>query len=223
MIKQTQTRQKSFSEGYTVINQFPKYDELLINEIEEPVPKLEDINRNNIYNHIYDKIIGFLFHLVLISVFELLFFNYYIIQYENNALISLSDSLIGPITNTCQTLSPFSKTLIDDVINIFINETTVNDNAENDFNNRQIVNQKIYQKSIIYCLGVISLFLFTLSLNIVFRQKINFVTIILDNLVMIMILGIYEYIFFKNIVFGYLIMGPNELLKNIMDTLLYKC
>jgi len=221
MIKQ-KSRPKSFSEGYIVSNEFPKHSVNNYNEIPDELPN-ELPKTNNIYSTIYTKLLGFIFHLVLISVFELLFFNYYIIQYENNALILLSNSLINPITTSCQKLSNTSKIIVDGFINIFVNETTINNNAISDYNTRLIFNQNLFVKSIMYCSGVIIAFFFLLSLNCFFKLKIDYLTIILDNIVMICILGIYEYLFFKNIVFSYAMLTPNELIKNIMVNLLQSC
>jgi hypothetical protein len=164
-----------------------------------------------------------MFHLVLISIFEVIFFNYYIIQYENNALITLTDSLINPIITSCQSLSNTNKIIVDDFINIFVNDTILNNEAMSDYNNRQIFNHKLYLYSIGYCIGVILLFLLLLGMNIFFKEKINFSMILLDNLIMICILGIYEFLFFKNIVFKYMLMSTNELIKNMVDNLLKSC
>lgn len=218
----TKPRPKSFSEGYTVSNEFPKYSVNNYDEIPNELPN-ELPKTSNIYSIIYTKLLGFIFHLVLISVFELLFFNYYIIQYENNALISLSNSLINPIITSCQKLSNTSKIIVDGFINIFVNETTITNVALSDYNTRLIFNNKLFIQSIMYSSGVILVFLLLLSLNCYFRIKINYLVIILDNLVMICILGIYEYLFFKNIVFSYAMMSPNELIKNIMVNLLQSC
>lgn len=218
MAKLYKLRPKSFSEGHGIINQFPKSEEIInYNEIPESV---NPIVKTNIF---YTKIIGFLFHLVLISVFEVIFFNYYIIQYENNAIILLVNQLVTPIINSCNTLSPINKILVDDFIDIFVNETTINSNALSDYNIRQEFNQTLYTKSIYYCLGVISVFFVSLISNIYFKQKIDFLLVILDNIVMISILGIYEYIFFSNIIFKYMTISPNELIKIIMGNLLQSC
>jgi len=77
--------------------------------------------------------------------------------------------------------------------------------------------------SIGYCIWVILLFLLLLSMNIYFKEKIKFTMILLDNLIMICILGIYEFLFFKNIVFKYMLMSTNELIKNMVDNLLKSC
>ena len=219
-------RPKSFSEGNTVSNHFPKYDELSVNQENSFYDELSDeqpTNTNNICSTIYIKLLGFIFHLVLISVFELLFFNYYIIQYENNALILLTNSLINPIINSCQTLSNTSKIVVDRFINIFINETIINNAALSDYNTRLEFNNDLFTRSIMYSTGVILVFFFLLSLNCCFKLKINYMTIILDNIAMICILGVYEYLFFKNIVFNYALMTPNELTKNLIVNLLQSC
>ena len=56
-----------------------------------------------------------------------------------------------------------------------------------------------------------------------FNQKIKFVVIIVDNIIMISILGIYEYIFFQTIIFKYIMITPNELIKIIMQNILSIC
>jgi hypothetical protein len=228
-MKSPKSRPKSFSEGYDVSNQFPKHDELFINQIYDEISeqsseeKKDIIPKPNMVGIIYVKMIGFLFHLVLISIFEVIFFNYFIIQYEDNALISLTDQLISPILNSCQVLSNTSKTIVDDFINIFINETTINNNALSDYNIRHNYNYKLYIYSIEYCIGTILAFFMLLSMNYFFKQKIDYLMIILDNMTMICILGVYEFIFFKTIIFKYMTISPHELVKNIVANILHKC
>jgi hypothetical protein len=217
------TRPKSFSEGYGVINQFPAYENKneIYEEIPEPEPKLEP--KKDYLEIIYNKIIGFTFHLVLIATFELIFFNYYIIQYENNAVITLSDQLVQPILNSCNKLNNNSKIIVDGFINLFVNETVINNNALSDKNVREETNNRLFHLSLIYYTVVICGFLFALLINYVLKKKIDFAMILIDNIIMICILGIYEYVFFSNIIFKYLTLGPNELIKNVMENLLNNC
>ena len=56
-----------------------------------------------------------------------------------------------------------------------------------------------------------------------FRRKINYKTIIIDNLVMISFLGLFEYLFFSTIIFNYQTISPNELNKQISDSVLKNC
>jgi hypothetical protein len=223
------TRPKSFSEGYGVINQFPPYENKneIYEEIPEPVPEpvseLISEPKKDYLEIIYNKIVGFTFHLVLIATFELIFFNYYIIQYENNAVISLSNQLIQPIITSCNKLNNNSKVIVDGFINLFVNETVINTNALSDKNLREETNNRLFHLSLVYYIVVICLFLFGLIINYILKKKIDFMMIFIDNLIMICILGIYEYLFFQNIIFKYLTLGPNELIKNVMVNLLNNC
>ena len=217
------SRPKSFSEGYGVINQFPAYENKneIYEEIANSEPKSEP--KKDYLEIIYNKILAFTFHLLLIATFELIFFNFYIIQYENNAVISLSNQLVQPILDSCNKLDNISKIILDDFINLFVNETVINNNALLDKNIREKNNIYINQLSLVYYIVVISIFIFILLINYILKKKIDFVMILIDNLIMICILGIYEYIFFSNIIFQYLTLGSNELIKNVMGKLLNDC
>jgi hypothetical protein len=223
------SRPKSFSEGYGVINQFPAYENKneIYEEIPEPElvqePKLKPEPNKDYLEIIYNKIIGFTFHLVLIATFELIFFNYYIIQCENNAVISLSNQLVQPILNFCNKLDNTTKIIVDSFINLFVNETVISNNALSDKNLREKNNIKLYDLSIVYYSVVISVFVFILLINCILKKKIDIVMIFIDNLIMICILGIYEYLFFQNIIFKYMTLGPNELIKNVMVNMLNTC
>lgn len=225
------SRPKSFSEGYGVINEFPEYNQIK-KEDDKSIPILEkeevstiipNSDKKDYIEIIYNKIVGFTFHLVLIATFELLFFNYYIIQYENNAVISLSTQLVQPIISSCSNLSNTSKVIVDGFINLFINETIINNNANSDKDNREKNNSIINKISLYYYAGVFSWFIFILLINLKIKRKIDYIMILIDNLIMVIILGSYEYLFFHNIIFKYLTLGPNELIKNIMGNLLTAC
>ena len=106
---------------------------------------------------------------------------------------------------------------------MFVNETVINTNALSDKNLREETNNRLFHLSLVYYIVVICVFLFVLILNCVLKKKIDFIMILIDNLIMISILGIYEYLFFQNIIFKYLTLGPNELIKNVMGNLLNNC
>jgi hypothetical protein len=218
-------RPPSYSEGYISEITFDKLNlNLPILDIEEEnIIKPEPIKNSDYFEIVYVKIVGFMFHLVLIASFELVFFNFYIIQYENNALIGLTDQLISPIISSCNSLSNSSKIVVDDFLQLFINQTIINQNALDGLNQRNIINHFLFIKSIYYYIGVIVVFIGTLLLNIRFKKNIDFIIIAIDNIIMILILGIYEYIFFKNIIFPYQMISPNELTQNIVNNLISNC
>ena len=189
--------------------------------LEIQTPKLQSIDYGQI---IINKVCSFTFHLLLIASFEIIFFNFYILSYETNSIVSLVDQITVPIINSCSTLSNSSKIIVNNYINTIINQSLINNNALEDYKQRLFVNNRIFYKSIYYLSGI---FVFLIGLIIsnfcYFKKQIQFQVIIIDNILMILLLGIYEYIFFKNIVFQYQIIYPNELIKNLLQNILYNC
>jgi hypothetical protein len=112
---------------------------------------------------------------------------------------------------------------VDDFLQLFINQTIINQNALDGLNQRNVINHFLFIKSIYYYVGVIIVFIGTLLLNIRFKKNIDFRIIAIDNIIMILILGVYEYMFFKNIIFPYQMISPDELTQNVVNNLINSC
>ena len=203
-------------------------------------PLIEDINITNLsiniptpiipkvpidYGQIIiNKVCSFTLHLLLIAGFEIIFFNFFISSYETNSIVSLVDQVTVPLINACYTLNNSTKIIVDNYINSIINETIINNNAVQDYTHRLYVNNIIFNMSIYYLIGIFVLLIGIIISNFVyFKRQIQFIVIITDNIIMISILGIYEYVFFKNIVFKYQMIYPNEIIKNVIENILYNC
>lgn len=173
---------------------------------------------------IINKLCSFIFHLLLIAGFEILFFNFFILSYETNSIVSLVDQVAYPIINTCTELNNSSKIIIDNYINSVINQTLINQNAMKDYIQRIYINNQIFYKSVHYFIGIVSFLIGLIISNFCyFKKPIQFIVIVTDNIIMILILGIYEYIFFKNIVFQYQIIYPNEIIQNLIENIVLNC
>jgi len=173
---------------------------------------------------IMNKLMLFFIHLFLISMFELVFFFNYITKYEDKALIDVFNSLTNSVTNMCSNLNNQTKVIINDIFNIFVNTTNINQDALNAYDYRNMINHKLLINAILYFVGIafINILLFTIN-KIYYKRKINYRDILLDNIIMIIILGIYEYIFFSNIIFKYITISPEELTKNEINNFLLNC
>ena len=220
----------------------PSYSEGCISDIEYykinvlSKPLIENININtpteisqikptiDYRQIIINKVCSFTFHLLLIAGFEIIFFNFYISSYETNSIVSLVDQVTVPLINACSTLNNSTKIIVDNYINSIINETIINNNAMQDYSQRLLVNNLIFNRSIYYIIGIfVFLIGIIISNYIYFKKQIQFIVIIIDNIIMISILGIYEYVFFKNIVFKYQMINPNEIIKNVLQNILFNC
>ena len=171
-----------------------------------------------------NKLIMFMQHLFLITIFELIFFFNYVTKFEDNALLGVFNSLTGSIINSCSNLNNASKIFVDDIFKMFVNTTQVNENAMNSYNSRMLVNNNLMVKAILYFIGVLGINILLISLNkCSINKKINYKEIIIDNSIMIILLGIYEYIFFTNIVFKYLTISNDEIFQNFQNKFIGNC
>ena len=166
----------------------------------------------------------FFIHLFLISMFELIFFFNYVTKFEDTALVSVFTSLTNSITNMCSNFNSETKIVVDDIFNMFVNTTIINQNAMTSYNKRNETNHVLLINAIMYFVGIFAVNILLYIINkVYYKRRINYKDILLDNLVMITILGIYEYIFFSNIVFKYVTITPDEITKNEVNNFLSNC
>jgi hypothetical protein len=189
--------------------------------------KSVDIGTQTDVDHIeysINKLIMFMQHLFLITMFELIFFFNYVTKFEDNALINVFNSLTESITSKCSSLSNDSKIILDDIFKMFVNTTQVNENAIISYNSRMVVNNNLMTKATTYFIGVLVVNIMLICGNrCTINKKINYKEIIIDNLIMIILLGIYEYIFFSNIVFKYLSISNDEIFQNFQNKFISSC
>lgn len=177
---------------------------------------------------ILNKIMLFFIHLFLISAFELLFFFMFVTKSEDEAINSLftsiTGSVLGSVTSICNTFNQTEKNVINNLINDVVNGTSLLNKANQQYLERVSYNKKLLTTGFIYFFALFIINVFIVLINkIKFKRKINYKGIILDNLVMISLLGLYEYIFFSNIVFQYETVTPNELIYNIYNNFILAC
>jgi hypothetical protein len=197
---------------------------------EEKVYQKEEILHYETFHYtdrcemIINKLMLFFIHLFLISMFEVVFFFNYVTKYEDKALIDIFNSLTNSVTNTCTNFNNQTKVIIDDIFNIFVNTTKINQDSLKAYDYRNMINHNLFINAILYFIGIalINILLFVIN-KIYYKRKINYKDILLDNMIMITILGIYEYIFFTNIVFRYITITPEEITKNEINNFLLNC
>jgi hypothetical protein len=198
--------------------------EYLLNDYPRKQVNAEIQTEYDYYELFINKLMLFFLHLFLISIFELVFFFNYVTKFENNAINGIFNGITSSIINSCSNLEDSNKTLINAIFRNFINTTLVNQNAINSYNSRMLVNDKLFSNGITYFLMVLAINFLLIFTNIcIIKRKINYNEIIIDNLIMITLLGMYEYIFFSNIVFKYLTISNDEILLNFQNNFLNNC
>lgn len=155
--------------------------------------------------------LSFTCHLVLISVFETVFFFHYVSVSEDAGLQSTLDSYLAKILSNCHTWSPNQTALLNDLISMFINATQVEERGAQAAVQRQTFNDMLQVRSWL-CSSVIgALFLVCGTASCVYRLRIAWRRMAIENCVMILMLGLYELLFFTMIVYNYENMEQPEL------------
>jgi hypothetical protein len=215
-------------ESYTYFKRSASAESLNVQEnkteIKQEIKEYKSFHYKDRCEMIFNKIMLFFIHLFLISAFELLFFFMFVTKSEDNAINLLFTSITNSATSACSTFNQTDKQIINYVINDIINGTVLLNNANQQYLERQSYNKQLLTTGLLYFFGLFIINVLIVLINkFKFKRKINYKGIILDNLVMISLLGLYEYMFFSNIVFEYETITPNELIYNIYNNFIISC
>lgn len=170
-------------------------------------------------------IIGFIFHIFLISLFETIFFFFFISKSEDSGIIHTINSYVNDISNSCSNWNTNQTIIINDILQLFINTTIINNNAIIANNNRSISNNKVFFQSWIYTISIASTFCIITVISIYFKKlnKNSIKKIFFENIGLVSMLGLYEFIFFKTIIYNYTAITAPEIDQYVVNTLQQKC
>ena len=202
----------SFSEGHIRIPEL--HETLTVSEPNtepnpepnpEPTPKLEE------------HALRFAFHLTLISAFETLFFWQFVAPTEDAALIGLVNGYTGGL---CQGITPAQQNATQAIFAALHNQTgairiagTVAAQSRTDYN-RGLIQQSWFYfgcLTIVFCLLAVGV------------RSVNWRTLLVENLVLVTLLGLYEWMFFSTIVLRYQSISMPELNVMILNTVASRC
>lgn len=164
-----------------------------------------------VYERWFTRGLSFTCHLCLISIFETVFFFQYVSVSEDTGLQSTLDSYLASILNNCRTWPSNETVLINDVLSLLINVTQVEERGQVSALQRHSFNGVLQARSWLMVSVISSLFLLTGVGSCVYRLRIAWRRMMIENCVMILMLGLYELMFFSLIVYNYENMEQPEL------------
>ena len=235
-------RKYSYSE--TNVKDLPNDIPINLSIYEKQIYILENKSFQEKYGYfIFKRFMMFIIHLSLISIFEIIFFFSVIVSYENLSMTGVIDAFASPIINKCSNFNNAEKQIFYGLVNSIINITDLNNNAANELSERTTKNNIILGYAWLYfgiITGVSLITIITNFLNFKFltlqnqeltqplvisenikinKKHVNLIKIIMDNIIMITILGLYEYLFFKTVILKYQPISNNELIQYFINKL----
>ena len=166
------------------------------------------IHNENSYRD-YMKIVIYLYsvfvHVFIFSIFESLFFWFYITKEEDNAILNQINDVVLLGNLFCTNINDdFDFTALYN----YQKENRDNYNEKLPFNNTILLNGYLF--STIVLLNIIMKFtkmnIIKLNINIIREQSVTFI-----------LLFTYEYLFFQNIIYNYVPNSSNKIIKKIFE------
>jgi len=162
-------------------------------------------------------------HLILISIFETVFFWQYVSESEDQALINLVNHYIANTLQSCANMTVGQRTLVVDFLNLFLNQTEVDAAGFNAAADRSAANGTLLRNSWLYVGSLIGLFAMLVGLARCKQIPLDWRHIVGENVALVTLLGLYEWMFFHTIVFRYQSISFKELNQQIVDELHTSC
>jgi hypothetical protein len=151
----------------------------------------------------FNRIMSLGVHITLISLFETIFFFQFVSVSEDTGLKSTIDSYVNNILTTCQNWTAEQHIVINDILSVLVNATQVDENGSIASANRHAFNSSLHLQSWMYFVGLLTSVLVTGLLGSRASIRIAYKRILVENLIMVTLLGLYEWTFFKTIIYNY--------------------
>lgn len=172
---------------------------------------------------VVEVVIKLLFHITLISIFETLFYFLYVSSLEDNGIEKTVNTFIDGAANGCQNMSPLQIQIIDDLLEPYINGTEAIIEGNMAENTRIGYNKSISNRAWAYVGGVIGLFILAVVYVKVRKIAIKWKVVVLENLAMVLMLALYELMFFNTIIYPYHPISTEEIERNAIEKLQGSC
>jgi hypothetical protein len=158
-------------------------------------------------------------------VFESIFFRLFITKSEDNGILTTVQSLVTSIDGSCQTWTANQTLVVNDIVSLFVNSSQVQKSAAQAFLNRSQYNAVIFARSWIYvgALGSAVVLLFSVLRWFKKIQTSHLRSIIVENVGLVMALGLYEYMFFSTVIYDYDSISVSEMEGHIVQMLHDQC
>jgi hypothetical protein len=188
--------------------------------IELPSPPRQSPSRNRVWRVPFTALIWslrFAVHLVLISVFETVFFWLYVSKSEDKALIGLVNTYTTAVTDGCASLTPTDRQLVSDFLLALVNTTTVNEAGEIAAAERTAFNDTLFRNSWLYVAGLLGLVATLTAAASRTGRPVPWRLVIGENVALVAFLGLYEWMFFHTVAFRYRAVSTSELDRMVVN------
>lgn len=171
----------------------------------------------------HQNALKFSFHIFLISVFETAFYFGYVSQYENTAIINLTQTYILELGQSCSNLTTNEQSLLNNLLKQLVNATQILEASQVATNSRLAANGLLLRYAVLYILTLFTIFGSLTIWSTCFQKPVKWREIFLENGIVLIFLAVYEYLFFRTVVIQYALTSAPEINGNLVRELQTSC
>jgi hypothetical protein len=209
-------RPPSYSDSFLVVPQHPQPLKPLSVPISAIRPRFDFV-------WWYEKIVSLFIHISLIALFETVFFFQVIAKSEDSGLLKTIDDYVDDVADSCRAWPANVTAAVRDILAVFVSPTNVTAAAVVAAAGRADYNAKLQIQSWLYFGGITSLTAVLSAVAVVKKLKFHWRRVFLENVAMVALLGIYEFAFFRTIIYNYQSLSMPEIDEHIVTILRGMC
>ncbi len=169
------------------------------------------------------RTLSFGFHIMLISIFETLFFFLFISKSEDSGIQGIIQNYINGILSQCAQWSANETQLVNAILTVLIQANQTLSAAQTAMQQRTTYNSRLEVQAWMYVVGTTACLVTGGVIARLNTVRIPWKRIVLENMIMVALLGIYEFTFFKTIIYNYRSLTVEELNGSIVGQLQSTC
>ena len=165
----------------------------------------------------------FLIHITLISIFETVFFFMFVSKDEDNGILSTTSHYTDALLERCHGLNKNQTSALNYVFLQLFNASVIEARGAAASARRTTFNLELLYRSWMYVGGLFGSILVVGAFSKWRKYRIGWYAIVGENLVLVAMLGVYEFMFFETIIKKYMTESPDEISANFVKGLQSQC
>ena len=169
------------------------------------------------------RILSFGIHITLIGIFETIFYFSFISKSEDAGIQGTVQNYIQGIITDCKGWPANTTEVISEILSMLINTTQILSAASASAEKRETYNNALQLKAWLYVITLLSIIGVGGGITYWKGISVPWRRILLENIVMVLLLGLYEFFFFKTIIYNYKSLSIEELNGRFINELQTSC
>ena len=171
----------------------------------------------------YEKLVSLSIHISLISLFETVFFFQFISKSEDEGILKTIDGYVYDLADSCMAWPANVTSAVKQLLQLAISAQNVSSIAADAESRRSAYNSNLQIQAWMYFVGITVLTATLSGVAVYKKYKFHWRRVFIENIAMVALLGIYEFVFFRTIIYNYSSLSMPEIDQHIVQILQRMC